>query len=226
MGFGTLFIGYFLLLNVTEYMFSDAIAAAVMLMGLNKLGAVNREFKISSYISIGFTVYGFAELVLRTLDLFGILNLDSFITYIAIPRYVIVCALTVAVLSGIYEVSREVELDTIPKRARTMTVLSFIVYVLLIALEVVPSNSYTGVLLFLVGLLSVIGLVIYNLVIIYTCYMKICMPGDENGKRQQPSRFGFVNEYRQRSEERARREAAERYEKYKKKQQSHRGKRK
>ena len=32
----------------------------------------------------------------------------------------------------------------------------------------------------------------------------ICMPGEENGKRKKPSRFAFVNAYREREEQKER----------------------
>ena len=51
MGFGTLFFGYFLILNVTYYGFTDAIAAAVMLLGFYKLSTVNSYFKYAAYVS-------------------------------------------------------------------------------------------------------------------------------------------------------------------------------
>ena len=63
MGFGTLFIGYFLLLNVTYYTFTDIIAALVMAMGLYKLSSVNRQFKGAFFSSIALAAIGLVELV-------------------------------------------------------------------------------------------------------------------------------------------------------------------
>ena len=40
--------------------------------------------------------------------------------------------------------------------------------------------------------------------------MKICMPGDEDIKKEKPSKFGFVNEYRARKAERDTEAAKER----------------
>ena len=45
MGFGILFIGYFLILNLTYYGLTDVIAAAVMLLGLYNLSGYNKYFK-------------------------------------------------------------------------------------------------------------------------------------------------------------------------------------
>ena len=54
MGFGTLFIGYFLLLNITMPGVSDIIATLVMLLGLYRLQMVNGKFKAGFFIDCAF----------------------------------------------------------------------------------------------------------------------------------------------------------------------------
>ena len=61
MGFGTLFIGYFLLLNLTYYGFTDLIAAAVLLLGLYRLSRINKHFLAASVVAVLFLIFGFAE---------------------------------------------------------------------------------------------------------------------------------------------------------------------
>ena len=63
MGFGTLFIGYFLLLNVTYYSFTDLVAALIMAVGLTKLSTVNRYFKYASFAALGFAAVGLVEFI-------------------------------------------------------------------------------------------------------------------------------------------------------------------
>ena len=58
MGFGTLYIGYFLLLNLTYYAFTDLIAALIMAMALSKLSAVEKNLKPALYFSIVFAIIG------------------------------------------------------------------------------------------------------------------------------------------------------------------------
>ena len=65
MGFGTLFIGYFLLLNLTYYGFTDVIAASVMLLGLYKLSGVNKYFKAAAISSGALLVFSLGELGTR-----------------------------------------------------------------------------------------------------------------------------------------------------------------
>ena len=83
------------------------------------------------------------------------------------------------------------------------------VYALWILLELPLSfiNGYVLAVASLITIFATIILIIVNLTIIYSCYMHICMPGDENVMKDKPSKFNFVNEYRARKEEQARQEA-------------------
>ena len=62
MGFGTLFIGYFLLLNLTYYRFTDLIAALLMLLAFYKLREINRHFRVAIISSGLFAAIGAIEL--------------------------------------------------------------------------------------------------------------------------------------------------------------------
>ena len=164
---------------------TDIIAAAVMMAGLYKLSGVNASFKLAYYTSVIFTVYSLPELIFFSLDLFGIYENTALISYLRIGQCVIACALTVLILKGLGEVAREVELERIPKRAERLTYATFGVYLLWIICNAPFLGSmlgkYTAV-LYLVAIISLFVLVFYNLRTIYGCYMRICMPGEENGK--------------------------------------------
>ena len=209
MGFGTLFVGYFLLLNITNYLVSDAIAGAIMLLGLLKLKNVNRRFAFSYIVGIVFTVFGLGELVVFLIDMLKVSPafVEGAVPYIALARHIIVAALTVGTLGGMEEVSREVGLEKIPDRCRALSVSSFLVFGLWIVLEAplpewLPAPVFS--ILFLLAIISLLILIIAVLCTIYGCYMRICMPGEENGREWKPSKFGFVNEYRERQAEKER----------------------
>ena len=79
MGFGTLFFGYFLLLNITYYSFTDLIAALIAAMGLYKLSSVNRPFKNGFYASVIFGFIGYMVLqilLIIILFIFALFNKD------------------------------------------------------------------------------------------------------------------------------------------------------
>ena len=186
MGFGTLFIGYFLLFNIPYFGMTDIIAAAVMMAGLNKLSAVNRPFRNAYYISLIFTVYSLPELVFFALDLFKLYENSDVLSYLRVGQCVIVCALTVMILKGIGEVAREVKLTGIPRRANMLTYATFVIYVLWILCSAPMLADLLGgavAVVYLIAILSSLILIGINLVTIYSCYMHICMPGEENGKK-------------------------------------------
>jgi len=113
-----------------------------------------------------------------------------------------------------------VELEKIPDRCKVMIPVAMFIYLLRIALEapvtvsLIPSTALA--VLYLIIIMGTMATVLINLFIIYGCYMRICMPGEEEPK-EKPSRFAFVNEYRRRQAEKRKREEAERLERAKRK---------
>ena len=229
MGFGTLFIGYFLLLNLTYYGFTDVIAASVMLLGLYKLSGVNRYFKAAAISSGALLVFSLGELGVAVYEMFiGAINSPALVSVMCIVRCLIIGALTVLMLKGIEDVSREVDIENLPAKASRLTVATVVTYALWIILEAPLSfiDDYVLAVLSLVTILATLALIIINLTLIYTCYMKICMPGDEDITRDKPSRFAFVNEYRAKKAEREEEMARERAERMKKRLDGKKGKKK
>ncbi len=229
MGFGTLFIGYFLLLNLTYYGFTDVIAASVMLLGLYKLSGVNKYFKAAAISSGALLVFSLGELGVAVYEMFiGAINSPALVSVMCIVRCLIIGALTVLILKGIKDVSREVDIENLPAKASRLTVATVVTYALWIILEAPLSfiDDYVLAVLSLVTILATLALIIINLTLIYTCYMKICMPGDEDITRDKPSRFAFVNEYRAKKAEREEELARERAERMKKRLDGKKGKKK
>lgn len=229
MGFGTLFIGYFLLLNLTYYGFTDVIAASVMLLGLYKLSPVNKYFKAAAISTGVFLLFSLGELGVSVYEMFiSAINSLALVSVMCIVRCVIVGALTVMMLKGIEDVSREVDIENLPRKASRLVIATIVTYALWIILEAPLSfiDDYVLAVLSLLTILATLCLIIVNLTVIYTCYMKICMPGDEGAKEDKPSRFAFVNEYRARKAERDEELAKERAERMKKSCDGKKGKKK
>lgn len=231
MGFGTLFIGYFLLLNVTYYTFTDVIAALVMAMGLFKLGAVNRQFKGAFYSSIAMAAVGLLELILQVYAMF-IPNRDILLlSYTDIPRYLIIAVLTLFILMGIENVADEVGLASLAKRARLTMPFAFGIFAILSilsihALEIIIDIKILATVSVLM-LLASFALIIINLVTIYSAYMRICMPEDkDNDVSDKPSKFEFVNKYREHTAEKQREYAEYKLNKLKQKNQKNQKKKK
>lgn len=223
MGFGTLFFGYFLLLNIAYYTVTDLIAALIMAMGLYKLSSVNRHFEGGFYVSLAFAGIGLFELGVQLYSMFFPLSNEGIIlSYAAIPRYAIIAVLTLFILNGIESVATEVELPALAKRAHISMPFALVIYGLSAVFEIPLSAS--GNLLKAFAVISTILLisafvtVIINLRTIYSAYMRICMPEDkDNDVPDKPSKFGFVNKYREHSEQKQKEYAEYKLEKLKKK---------
>lgn len=228
MGFGTLFIGYFLLLNLTYYGFTDMIAAAIMLLGLYKLSSVNKQFKTAAIVSVIFLVFSLGEFGVATYEIFS-RRIDSptLVSVMSILRCLVIGALTFFTLKGMEEVAKEVDVENIPEKASRLSKITAIVYSAWIILEAPLTfiNDYVLAVLSLVTIMATIALLIANLTVIYGCYMRICMPGDEK-LGDKPSRFAFVNEYRARKEEREKEAMAERMKQMKERSEKKKGKKK
>lgn len=231
MGFGTLFIGYFLLLNVTYYTFTDVIAALVMALGLFKLGAVNRQFKGAFYSAIAMAIVGFVELVFQVYAMF-IPESDIFLlSYTDIPRYLIIAVLTLFILMGIENVADEVGLFELARRARLTMPFSFGAYAILSilsihALEVIIDTRILTV-ISVIMLISTFIIIIINLITVYSAYMRICMPEDkDNDISDRESKFEFVNKYREHNAEKQREYAEYRLNKFKQRNQKKQKKKK
>ena len=223
MGFGTLFFGYFLLLNITYFTFSDLIAALIMAMGLYKLGTVNRPFKNGFYASIAFAVLGLAELIIGALEMFYPTKTTSeLIEYITIPRCFIIAVVTLFILIGIENVADEVGLSGLARRAHISLPFVLVIYAIAAILEVPLLLSAVGVKIIVVAstltLIAIFAVVAVNLVTIYRAYMKICMPEDvDNDVSDKPSKFEFINKHREHTMQKQREYAEYKLEKLKKK---------
>ena len=223
MGFGTLFFGYFLLLNITYFTFTDIISALIMAMGLYKLSEVNSQFKNAFFTSVAFAALGLLELICGAVTMFSPLtSLETVLDYTALVRCIVIAILTLFILGGIERVSDEVGLDDLRRRARVSMPVSLVIY-LVSALLSVPLNvgeQITKVLSVasVLTLLAILIIVAVNLVTIYRAYMKICMPEDvDNEVEEKPSRFEFINRHREHTAKKQREYAEYKLERFKKK---------
>jgi hypothetical protein len=145
----------------------------------------------------------------------------AFLSFVAIPRYFVLAVMSLFILLGIKDVAFEVGLSSLARKARNCAPSTLTVYTLLAVLDIPYVNvidvkilTISGVLLHLASLI-IIGI---NLTVIYTSYMRICMPEDiDNEDAESPSRFGFVNKYREHTKEKQREYAEYKLEKMEKK---------
>jgi hypothetical protein len=217
MGFGILFVGYFLLLSFAYAYFTDALAAAVMLYALYKLAYLNDGFKNALRTSVGFLVFGlcelgisFAELLLPTADLAILFGAR------AIFRHLLIFALSFFILDGVKKVAKEVDLPYLAKRCVRNVWLTLASCVLSVILEATSLTSFVEarviVGLYLISIVFTIAVISLNLVQIYGAHMRIYLPENDAEKE---SKFGFVNAFRRHEEEKSREYAEYKLEKMK-----------
>lgn len=223
MGFGTLFIGYFFILNFPYCEFTDAIAAILMLYGLYKLSGINEWFRLSSYASAVFAVFGAAELGVELYGMFSTLNRGSIIFLISVLlRHVIVAALTAFMMFGIRDVAREVGLSSLREKSMRGACVAIGVYLLNILLESTVLTLFVPMqvlaFLYVFTTLATLTLIVFNLSCIYSAYMRICMPEDKEMDEKE-SKLAFVNAFKKHEEEKSREYAEYRLEKLRKKQE-------
>ena len=211
MGFGTLFIGYFLLLNVTYFEYTDLLCGLIMLLGLYKLSSINKPFKIAFFATAAFSVLGAAELILALVSFFvPSLSESSLFIALGAVRYIAAGVLTVIILTGIKTVADEVGLAKLKKSANLRMYLSSALFLLTALFSIPAPDGIAGGMLKVITitaficLFSLFIIIIANLVTVYTAYMKICMPEDKNGGEVKKSKFGFINKFREHEEEKQR----------------------
>ncbi len=201
MGFGTLFIGYFLLLNIFNYAYTDLIAALIMMFGAYKLSSVSPDFKRGYYVIIPFAAIGVYELVFEFLGMFTHALQNATVTgIIGILRCALIGASSYLFLSAIKKLADEVELPLLRDKAKSSRIGIIIAYSIALILEVpsldklIPQKA-----LAVIALLSLIYtfiVTIYALTAIYSAYMRICMPEDLLREEKQ-SKFSAVNKFRE-----------------------------
>ena len=192
------------MLNITYYTFTDIIAAMVMLLGLYKLAGVSRHFVRPMYAAIGFSVFALGELVFGVIDIFSTMDTTA-VACVAMARSLALGVFTVFMLMGMRDICKQLDVERIPLKCRTMIVWTSVLYTANILLQTPVLTSFlppeVSAALYIAVFAGMVIVVAVNLSIIYGCYMRICMPKDLEPKPEKPSRFAFVNEYRRRNEE-------------------------
>ncbi len=199
MGFGYLLIGYFVafafsLANV--YFFFDIIGGAIMLVGLAKLASHGKNFYRAMLLDIA---YIFLCLLRTALPFLGIVDGESGIFYaLGIVIALVSLAFRFFILAAIYFIAEKVDLaDEMSKARRNIKCifLYYIPYVICMTAAVIGLDlGLIGNIVFLADALFGLVVLFLDLVLIHSCYCRICMAGQESGERT-PSRFKWLNTF-------------------------------
>lgn len=203
MGFGTFFIGYFFLVNISYFEYTDIAAAMIMLLGLYSLSRFNRGFKSGLVFASLFAVFSMGEFIFAAIRIFDPSFLAELsIAIFSIPRYALIFGITISTLMGICEIAREVELFELSKSSGRIIPFCA-VYVIMAICEIPQFSQLLGVAMSYIYFAVLLGhllIVAATLITVYKAYARICMPEDLE-RTPKESRFEFVNKLREREEQ-------------------------
>lgn len=217
MGFGILFIGYFIAtLMGFGYAPIRLIGYGIVWVSSFKLKRYNTNFV---FLSIGASIMIAVSALLTALSVTDFLYTEMLISGKIFPQgfsasmahieRICYLVFSAALLYPIRSIAIETEVEKISFGAVRNFVFS-LVYFVLYGIAYLPFSfaqdykKYFSVPVFLMD----IAIIVLNLVLIFTSYAKICDESDVD-MAQKPSRFAFVNRYRAENERR-REEAAQR----------------
>ncbi len=206
MGFGTLFIGYFLLLNIFNFAYTDLISALIMALGAYKLAEVSPDAKRGFYVCIPLGVLGLYELITVFIGMFGEAPAGEVLMgVIGIVRCALVGAVGFLFLTGIKKLAEELDIPRLKDRAKSARISVIIAYSIALILEIpsldkiIPTKAIA--IIALLSLAFTFFSIAYALTAIYSAYMRICMPEDLL-KEEKKSKFSVVNKFRENEKKR------------------------
>ncbi len=223
MGFGLLFLGYFAATMMSVNTLSSFFRIAgyiIVLIALLKLNKYHRSFKWAAFLSVFmigiYSLYAAADISKMLYERLLISSQPFGDAYIIACGY-IEMALSFVFHTALLNAIRLIAMETgVPKKATAaVRNLVFIcVYNILYFLAKLPLDLSK----YLVGPAVIIYFVytFLNLLLIYSCYARICDEADVN-MDVKPSRFAFVNKMRAESEQRRNEAARKRAENKKRK---------
>ena len=187
MGFGLLFIGFFIAylgsLSGVISAFTYALGAAIILFALRKLLYEGKLFIVSAALCVLLEISALVGIGIQVFsDTFMPNAVPTYLTELFAYAFVIVLMLAIAFLA------REVELGR-------LKIMAFVnagiipVCILLFVLTEVVKNSAVLPWISLAYVLIKLGTVVFSLVIIFGAYMRICYEGDE---KMQEEKTGFA----------------------------------
>lgn len=182
MGFGILFIGYFLLGigSITPFsVYSSFLGAGVIMFSLKKLIEENKMFFVALICSGALEI---VSIVVAFLEIFSF-NAGMIYTVLVSIQVYLIPVLTVILLIGMYLLAKSVGLP----KLQTKAIINIAVVVLCVTANVIFAVLNDGSakrIAFFVGLIIQFLYIIFMLYVIFNCYARICYDDDVNMEKQ------------------------------------------
>lgn len=208
MGFGYLFLGYVISLNFLVYSaLTMPIAVVLMLRGMLSLSRFNRPLKEAYLLLWPTLLLSLCSFVLELLRMLSLLRQAQF-DAISMPFSIMMPAalllFTWRLLCGICALAKETGLPKLVYRARRNLVFSAIAYLAYLFFSLPIGADWfiaASVHAFVPVLLCRLIATVLNAMLIYSCYMWICMPEDLDMKRKKTG-IGFLDELNEKMDKR------------------------
>ena len=196
MGFGYLFIGYIIGFNFVYNGFTDIISFLFILYALLLLSRHNKHFKSSLLAIIPLCIAGLCFFVFELvtmLDIVPISNKELIISYYAVLSAVLKLIYTSLLLKGIETLAFELDIPSLRIKAFRNRLFTYLYYALNICTQLNNDTlaEFTRYALLPVMLFGIVYLIL-NAILFYSCYMWICLEGEEDMDRKNSS-FEFLN---------------------------------
>ena len=209
MGFGILLLGYPLILSVTMHSMGfcfEILGYLIMFRALTLLSEYGKYFRYAKYAVSALIPLGAFSLILQSLSWFGADALYETVSDAVTVPYSILLAVMLLVfhmflLLAVKTIAQEVELPKLAAEAMRNIIVTWLYFAAALISCFLNVPAVTDVLPYykLLGYISMFGViwVLLNAKMIFVCYMRICLPGDEDmpiGDRKMPRLFGKPKE--------------------------------
>ena len=184
MGFGYLFIGYLLATNFVYSAFTAIFGVLVLSFGMRRLSRFNLPLRQAGMLVYPMLIVEGGRFVCELLRLLSLFPLSTFQTVsdILTPASTVLLLLFhERLLTGIEELAIETELSKVRYRAKRNRLFSILAYALSIVIALpIGGEGYLAftAAAFLPALIALLVTVILNAILLWSCYMWICLPED------------------------------------------------
>lgn len=210
MGFGIMFLGYFagFVMFLGRLAILRFISSIVIGFSTLKLRKYNRNFDLLLIACVISALFYGAISVLDLIEYFSSVQIggEMLRTIFAIIDIPFTFVFHACMLLGIRAIAK----DTETSKILFASTRNLIFYCILLVLQLVTLLPFTVARnLSALSVIFSLALAVFDLLLIFRCYAQICDPEDIDMERK-PSKFAFVNKFREETELRQKRAAEER----------------
>ena len=202
MGFGYVFLGCLLTVNIPYHNYTDGFAVALILFGLSTLAPYARGFSLAFKAGLPLLGVGFLSFFAEILRLIGLWSAPALLfSLLSIVMLIGKFFFYWFLFMGVDEVARETDIPKLRAHAMRSRFLTPIFCAMGLFLEAGLFSQHDVFLQYFLLAFILFGVIyaLLNCKTVYECYMLICFEGDEN-MDEKPPRFSFARGKKEKGE--------------------------